>query len=130
MPSADKKTVLDDQNFNSDRLSTQVRLIALGLLAVVWALLVSTQVPIQVDRRGLIIVACLAILAMLLDLAQYAVGYQASKSLYDALEHGEDRGYSKTSLAYRARTFFFWAKQAAVILAGLTFLAVTIPRLV
>jgi hypothetical protein len=37
MAIAEKKTVLEDQNFNSDRLSTQVRLVALGLLAIVWA---------------------------------------------------------------------------------------------
>lgn len=124
-----KKGVLEDQHFNSDRLSQQVRLIALGLLAVVWALLVTTQVQVPISRRGLIAVACLAIFAMLLDLAQYAVGYESSRQTYAAMEDGKARGYSKKSGLYVARQVFFWGKQLVIALAGILFLVVTVPKL-
>jgi hypothetical protein len=124
------KDVLEDQNFNSDRLSQQVRLIALGLLAVVWALLITTQVQVPLSRRGLIMVACLAILAMLFDLVQYAIGYESSRRTYEAIEHGTARGYPRKSALYQARQAFFWAKQIVVMLAGILFLVVTVPKLI
>ncbi len=129
MATADKKTVLEDQNFNSDRLSTQVRLVALGLLAVVWALIINPPGQLTTNRSALLGVACLAIVAMLLDLFQYAAGYQESRQLYADLEAGHHRGYRTDSFLYRLRTSCFWAKQIAVVLAGLLFLIVVVPRL-
>lgn len=65
MAVAEKKQVQDDLNFNSDRLSTQVRLIALGILALVWALVTNPPAGLALNRRALLAAAGVAILSML-----------------------------------------------------------------
>jgi hypothetical protein len=129
MATADKKTTLEDQNFNSDRLSTQVRFVALGLLAVVWALVINPPEQIAISRQGLLWVACIVISSMLIDLVQYAAGYESSRRLYRDLEAGHERGYRKKGFLYRVRGWCFWGKQVGVLVAGLLFLLVVIPSL-
>lgn len=74
-------------------------------------------------------VACIVILSMLIDLVQYAAGYESSRRVYHDLEAGHERGYPKKGVLYRLRGWCFWGKQFGVLLAGLLFLIVVIPKL-
>jgi hypothetical protein len=106
-----------------------VRLVAFGLLAIVWALVINPPAGIDINRRGLLWVVCLVILAMLLDLVQYAAGYEMSRRVYEKLEDGEQVGYPKKGFLYRLRRWSFWVKQVGVLAAGVLFLAVVVPGL-
>jgi hypothetical protein len=117
----------EELQFISDRISTQVRWLAAGVIALVWLFLAggkeSPALPLPPNRKILITAAGGAILALLLDYLQYLFGYASTMR---ALRKAEDAGgkdvtFTYTSLLYRLRVFFFWAKQivavSAVVLA-------------
>src|ERR1700724_745418 len=74
-----KADVLKQWDFVSDRLSTQVRTIAFGVLIFAWGVLVSESTVIedlaQRFGRQLIAVVVLTVLVMLCDFLQYVAGY-------------------------------------------------------
>lgn len=124
------KDTLQELQWLSDRVSTQVRIIALGVLALAWGLLVSPQTTVPINTRGLIAVGLLAIFVIVLDLAQYIAGYLNTLKHHRRLyREGIEEDYNRNEPLYRLRTRLFWAKQ---VLAGATFLvliAVVLPAL-
>ena len=108
----DAKTIAEDLNFVTDRLSTQVRTLALGLLGLVWAIAVGEIDGVDPAGSALTRVAFLAILAMAFDLAQYVSAYLQSTRVLTRAEASEDgtASYDSRSALYRARVAFFWGK--------------------
>jgi len=122
MPSLDK--IVEELQFLSDRLSAQVRMLGLGMIAFVWALLSGTGGTFLKftagDKRQLAAVAALSLLAMLLDFLQYACGYCCADSLHrKLLKEGKACGdYSYRDWRYVARKICFWAKQVTVFVGA------------
>ena len=88
---ASKSDITEDLNFLTDRLSTQVRTTALGVLVFSWGLLmgestVARSLAAQL-KRDLVAVAALAVLAMLCDILQYLFGYWNTRN--DPKRHGD-----------------------------------------
>ena len=111
MPSTQKETVLADLDFASDRLSTQVRQLALGELALVWALLVGEkQDGLPLQKVWLIRIAFLSLTTMALDFCQYIAAYLASRRAWEDLRAGGDGQYDRKSLAWYLRSWCFGAK--------------------
>jgi hypothetical protein len=109
--------LIEDLGYLSDRLSTQVRTIALSVLALIWLFLAGgDQAPHLVQyppRWSLLAVAVLALLALAADHLQYVFGYVSSKRTLDGAEVA---GVSETEIEYRTwpyrlRTGMFWTKQ-------------------
>ena len=118
------KEVVGELHVLSDRISTQARSIALGIVALVWALLTNgddSKLGILVtERRVLIWLAFLSILALVFDYLQYVSGYwDTCRVLSKAEDRGEEEAvFNKRSLFRRLRNFFFYVKQVVVMLAA------------
>src|ERR1017187_7720889 len=74
----------------SDRISTQVRTLALGVLAVLWAVWTSDSAATRTIgvhlRSHAVGIACVAVLTLLADFGQYAFGYRVSLDLRKKME--------------------------------------------
>ncbi len=118
MPKTQK--IIEDLNFISDRMSTQIRTIALGLLATTWGLLIGrSEVATDIADKlkvNLIIIGAIAILTMCFDFLQYLFGYLESSDLLNKMEKGtqEEGKYKRSSLFYCLRKSFFWVKQISL----------------
>jgi hypothetical protein len=119
MATVSTKETREELQWLSDKLSAQVRLIALGMLAVSWGLLVSPPQGVNVSARGLLVVAILALLTMIVDMLQYVVGYANTRRHHRRLiRENIEEGYDPEAPLYRFRIRLFWAKQ---ILVGVAF---------
>ncbi len=128
---ASKKEILDEINFLSDRISTQVRTVALSVMAFVWLFLAGGNdapvLKIQPDRTLLLVAGTLCLATLLFDYLQYVMGYFESKRV---LRKGEreklqDFKYDYGSTAWQMRTFLFGAKQILVVI-GLVCLCIAV----
>jgi hypothetical protein len=125
--------IIDDLQWISDRISTQVRTLGLGLLAITWGLLISE--PRIADslsdtaRKHLLIVGVVALGAMICDFLQYIFAYVNTKCLFNEIEekkvHKAD--YDYTAVTYRCRKIFFWSKQILMLIAITWFFVIVIP---
>ena len=130
-------SIYDDLNFASDRLSTQIRTLTFGTLALDWLFLSGNkQVPIlKIGGNGpLLAIAFLCVLTLLFDGAQYWSMYLSANSVRrKAEEHNhKEAEYDESSLARRFQQFCFWAKQvtAAIGTIGLlTLIALSVAAL-
>jgi hypothetical protein len=116
----------------SDRISTQVRWFAAGVLALVWGLLVTPPATLKLPPRALLVVALLAISVLFFDFLQYAFGFLSVRRLHREIIGAPDRqvaGFDTTDPCYRARFCFFWIKQAMAILTFTVLLAAVLPGL-
>lgn len=115
---------IKERGFVTDRISTQVRIIGVGLLATAWSLLFG-----KVDVLGDIILQCrlyfisistIAMIALTLDYLQYLFSYFNIKNLISKMENEEleEVDYDYDAKWYRLSKLFFAAKQW-VLLAGI-----------
>lgn len=116
----------------SDRISTQVRWFAGGVVALLWGLLVTPPAGIRVSSAGLIAVGLLAVSVLFADFLQYSCGFMAVRRTHNTLLRVPDHvlsGYDTGDPRYVARTIFFWGKQILAVLTFLGLLAVLLPGL-
>ena len=112
-----------DHDDCSSRISEQVRVISIAVLALIWLFIAGGDdkptLPSAPDIRLLLASAGLSILAMVFDYFQYLMGYLSSESLLRYMEkHNQETGeYDSESSTYRLRGIFFTAKQ---VLCGLS----------
>ena len=127
--------VLEDLEFLSDRISTQVRTVAVSLIVLSWGLLIgSTQTSLNMTtplKRWLMFVGILALVAMVFDFLQYLIGYQCSNALREKMETEEleEASYDCEDWRHRIRRWCFCLKQIIVIVAAILFLVILIPQL-
>jgi hypothetical protein len=117
------KDVYEELQFISDRISTQVRAIALSVLALVWLFLAGgSSAPALVpspDRRSLLAMAAFGLAALVSDYLQYLFGYWATSGVRKTAERAkqETAEFIYTDARYRARVFCFWLKQVLTLVA-------------
>ena len=107
----------------SDRISTQVRWVAAGTLAVAWGLLLTPPTTLAVSQRCVLAVILMSLTALLTDLLQYVAGYFhvfQHRLEGQVNQHAIDREFLS-----RLRVVFFWLK-LVVAVAGFGVLAVTL----
>jgi putative endonuclease len=84
-----KLQVIEQLDFLSDRISTQVRTVSLGVLALTWGLLIGeSQVAKALSQQwktNLVGIGATAILVMFLDFLQYAAGYRDNMKLREKM---------------------------------------------
>jgi len=115
-----KEEVIQQMDWLSDRLSSQVRSVALGILALTWGLLIGADsIPGAINPSHLLFVGLLAILAMSCDFLQYAAGYRNARRLYMEMRTtgAPEAGYP-VDFYRRCRDYLFAAKQWIVGLAA------------
>ena len=120
--------VYDRLHFVSDRLSSQVRLVALGVLALSWGLLIgesktATEVA-ETSKDGLLFVGGLAILTMFFDFLQYVCSYLDANRVKKEGEdsHSDEVLYDATKWTYRWQNIMFWSKQVLLSVTVVSFL--------
>jgi hypothetical protein len=108
----------------SDKISTQVRTLGVGILALTWGLMVSDS-AIAKEMTGklrmpLLWTGTLAILVILLDLLQYICGYQVARLLIKEMERQKkaEGEYEYTTLLYRSQSWLFYGKQLLLAVAS------------
>jgi hypothetical protein len=127
------KDIYEELGFISDRISTQVRTIALSVLALAWLFLAggnsAPTLPAVMNRRWLLGIAATAIGVLVADYLQYLFGYLATNAVRKKAEaEGKKTAeYVYTDLRYRLRAFFYWFKQVLTILAA-AWLGVALTR--
>jgi hypothetical protein len=101
----------------SGQVSSQTRSLALGFLAITWALLTAHDQPLQamashVNRYIVLVFATVAILVLACDLLQYVAITSFTDEAYKAAEKAtpQEGQYDQTSVAYRAQAFLYRAK--------------------
>jgi hypothetical protein len=113
--------LIQDLDFNSDKISTQIRVVSIGLLVFAWTVLVGESAFLHKisDALGkrLLLIAALSIGVLLLDFLQYVTGYFNTLKVVRAAEeaaktHAE---LDRNSTLYRFRDYLFWAKQIVLI---------------
>jgi hypothetical protein len=122
---AEKKEILASIDFLGDRISNQVRTVALSVIATVWLFAIGGKdvpvLPTSPDKNLLLISGGLCLVALFVDYLQYLAGYV---NTYRVLRSGEknqlaDFKYNRTAFLYRVRTWCFWLKQTLVVTAFL-----------
>jgi hypothetical protein len=112
----------------TDKISTQVRTVSVGILVLTWGLLVgesSAAKNIASQLKGsLLAIGLAAIMVMVLDFLQYVAGYFDTLGVLRRVEaQGAKEGtWNPRSILYRVRQGCFYSKQfllIAVVLAML-----------
>lgn len=118
----------EDLDFATDRISTQVRTLTFGILALVWLFLSGNKdVPIlKIGSRGpLLMIAGLCIATLLIDAMQYWSMYRSARKL---LRYADDNNlteaeYNDKSLMRLLQQACFWLKQVLAAIAALWLIA-------
>lgn len=117
------KEIIEELQFLSDRISTQVRTIAVSLIALVWAISLdatSSQIGLTVSaKRELVLIGVLALLAMVFDYLQYFLGFVYTNALRNEIESQdkEEGQYNYRDWRYRLRNGLFCMKQIVLLAA-------------
>jgi len=128
-----KEKIIEELNWLSDRISTQVRTISVSLLVITWGLIIGKpeiSLPFSEElKKHLLVVGIIALIAMLGDFLQYFFGYVNTNGLRKKMELEEktETDYDYNVLTYKLRSFFFWFKQIMIIIACICFLVAIIP---
>ena len=126
---ADRQNVLDQKTHVSGKISDMCRYVGFGVIAVAWTTLNSSaDFSISVAsgfHMELTVSALFGILTVAFDYLQFLCGYF---SVNDALK-AENNNYDSSSLSYRFRSHFFWAKQVTAAGAILILLYVVFRSL-
>lgn len=107
----------------TESLSSQVRALALGVLALVWLFLSGgDDVPKSVAAHGaqLKLIAVCCVVALLADLLQYVFGYFNTLSVVRGAEKAkqEEASFNRKSFAYQARHCAFYVKIFLAVVAA------------
>jgi len=127
---ASKTDILKELDFVTDKLSTQVRTTALGVLVFAWGLLVEQSTVARSVasemKWHLLGIGGTAILAMFLDFLQYVSGYINARRAYKRMTKlgRSDVKFEDYNISYKLRLFFFYAKIIGLVLAVIWMLSV------
>jgi hypothetical protein len=100
----------------SDRISTQVRTIAFGVLGITWFLLVprpDAPIPIHVPKQALIGITLACVLAILAEFCQYLLAEKTTDETFDRAAARGPSGkaaYNAAAFTYKAQLFFYRLK--------------------
>ena len=121
---ASEEDVLARKKDMSDKISTQVRTLGLGILALTWGLVVSeSAIARDITKRlrtPLLCVGTLAIGVILFDFLQYACAYEVARRLLNKMEaeKSTEGYYDYSSPLWILQSVLFYAKQIVLGLAA------------
>ncbi len=131
-----KENILKEKDFHSDKISVQVRIVAMGLLITVWGFLISQSKStsgIEVNlKNNLLWVAFIALAVMFFDFLQYVCGYANNNALLHKMEQEEkiEIEYDYLDWRYKWQRYFFRLKIICTFFAFIYFVIVIIRHLI
>ena len=127
------KDIVNELQWLSERISTQVRTLGISLIAIAWGILIGQpeiagSIP-DALKKSLLIVGILALGAMVCDFLQYFFAYLNNHRMLRKMENEKlaEAYYNYGAILYRMRGFFFWFKQILLVVACIWFFAAIIP---
>ncbi len=109
------KEFISERNFVTDRISTQVRIIAIGLLATTWSLLIGQanifKDTLQCFRSHFILISIIAIVVLFFDFVQYWFSYlNINKKIKTMTDKDLKKSDYDEDVYFKCSQFFFIAK--------------------
>jgi len=119
----DKEKIIDDLSVTSNQISSQVRTLAISLMALAGGALIGE--PASLNKVignhvcALLAMGVFAFASLVVDWFQYVAGYICSRSTLRKVEEAGDKDgkFSYGGAWYKVRTWFFWIKQALIVIA-------------
>lgn len=126
---ASHKDILERRKEVTDKISTQVRTLAVSFVAIVWLFLVPSKegspvLPFPPDKTLLLFAGLAAVLAMTVDFLHYVAAYKVTNEVIKTEVPDKEAVYSynyETGF-YKAQVWCFWGKQALVAISFLLLL--------
>lgn len=119
MPKIEK--FIEERSFVTDRISTQVRIISIGLLVTTWSLLIGdvdiVKNIISSCRKDFIAISTIAIIALVFDYLQYLLSYLSIRNVLNVMqkENLEESDYDYDNRWYKWSIRSFIIKQLALL---------------
>ncbi|MGF1888860.1 hypothetical protein L4D13_22360 [Photobacterium profundum] len=119
---ATKAEILSTRKVRSEEISKLVRLISLGLIALVYTTLTSSSVfSTQITtnyRVHFLIILIFSCISVVLEFLHFSVGYRVAKNV-DLGNSNKDGtfSYDTDSCMYKLMSPFFYAKQVTLLIA-------------
>lgn len=120
---ASEADILARKKDMSDKISTQVRTLGVGVLALTWGIMVSdSTIAKEMTSRlrvPFLVIGTLAVLVILLDFLQYVVGYEVARRLLRDMEarKATEGEYDYGAWSYRLQSVLFYGKQLILLVA-------------
>jgi hypothetical protein len=117
--------IVEEYQFVSDKISTQIRTVALGIIAFIWIILIGKDplpLPLPSSYKGqFFIIGFLCLLILFFDFLQYFFSYLLTSSLIDKTEADKkiEAVYNYKDLRYRLCNVFFIVKIVTLFIAVL-----------
>ncbi len=116
--------VIEEYKFASDKISTQVRTLALGIIALIWLLLIGKDLPFTLTssvKGQFIIVGFICLLVLIADFVQYLFFFFFANSTIDkAEEMGQEKiKYNYKDYRYAGCKVFFHVKLILLTISAL-----------
>jgi hypothetical protein len=130
---ARKEKLLEDLNWITDKISSQIWILNLGTLGTTWSLLVvgtpANPVKITFIEARWIFLFCFS--ALMCEMAQHLSAYCMSKNILDRIEaRGQNTfEFDPNSGWFKLRSCLFWAKIALTVIASLYLLVIIFLKL-
>ena len=131
-----KERISKEKDFHSENISTQIRIVAMGLLITIWGFLIRpSNVTFTIDswlEKNLLLIGFYALLVLFFDFLQYLFGYANNNTLFNTMEK-ENKGeiqYNYKNWRYIGQGCCFKLKISLIILSFIYFVAVIIPYLI
>jgi len=109
-----KEKLLEELDWLTDKISSQVWTLNLGTLATTWSLLIAagSVEKLRIGPGNAIPIMAICLTAMLFELGQYLAGYFNAKSILDRLDESGQKEfeYDKSAPLYILRICFFNGK--------------------
>ena len=129
-----KKDLVEELNWLTDKISSQVWTLNLGTLATTWSLLIAAGnvEKLRIGGANAIPIMGLCILAMLCELVQYLAGYINARSILRGLENSgrAEFEYDRSALLYILREVCFYGKISLTLAAAIWLLVVLAGKLI
>jgi len=116
---ASEKDILDREKEVTDKISTQVRTISVGLIVFTWSIYNAAEHTLAAGMKRVlsplfVVVDILCVLALGADFLQYVCAKVAvENSLNEPMDRANNLyGYKAAWLSYRAQYWTFWSKIA------------------
>ena len=126
-----RQKIQEDKDFTSARISESTRYVGFGLAALTVAMLTSDAAfpkRLIANFEWFVVVAsALGCLTIILDYLHYLFGYLASEQAAD--NRDGDYGYLTQSGYYRARRYFFLAKQITALVGAVSFVVILLSAM-
>jgi hypothetical protein len=124
---ADKQKLIDDLNWVTEKISSEIWIINLGTLGTTWALLIASgnvAYPFRLqigDAKPILIVSLLGLIG---ELLQHLAAYVNDRCILSRLEKSNqhDFEFETSAFFYRCRIFFFYVKIVLTLVAAVALL--------